>query len=149
MGTHRSVGRLPHQHHAAAGLCLWIRRKVQFCPSLCCHWGHWEFHLMLWASCFILHLPIHRFHGWPPSLFLRAKHAHSAVPGGQETKIAVGRENDEFMSCKVRHIWSVGNRCNVIFQHFFAKWRMHIEGWENPETRSETECENRLLLQSE
>jgi hypothetical protein len=26
---------------------------------------------------------IHRFPGRPPSLFLRAAHAHSAVPGGQ------------------------------------------------------------------
>jgi hypothetical protein len=66
---------------------------------------------------------IHRFHGRPPSLLLRAAHAHSTVPGGQnalecsemhclkmrfahhaqlnahvrplETKMAVGRENDE------------------------------------------------------
>jgi hypothetical protein len=66
-----------------------------------------------------------RFHGRPPSLFLRAAHVHSAIPGGQnalrlvcsemhclkmhfahqaqlnahvwslETKMAVGRENDE------------------------------------------------------
>jgi hypothetical protein len=71
---------------------------------------------MAWCS-------IHRFHGRPPSLFIRAAHAHSAVAGGQnafsssafrcilvhfahqaqlnahvrllETKMAVGRENDE------------------------------------------------------
>jgi hypothetical protein len=70
-----------------------------------------------------LQITIHRFHGRPPSLFLRAAHAHSVVPGGQnalecsemhclkrqfahqaklnahvrllETKMAVGREDDE------------------------------------------------------
>jgi hypothetical protein len=46
-----------------------------------------------------------------------------------------------FMTCKVRHIWSVGNRCYMISQHFFANWRLPVEGCENPETGSETECE--------